>query len=579
MLRTAPLGVVACYYVGSLPFVLGLLYFWADMSKSAFAYSQVASGSFGLALLFVWMKTWQTVFARYLWREVCGESNERWSVGRYLRVAVRQTILQASGLFLLPVALLATIPFSWVYAFYQSATVLDDGGRGDLRGLIRKAVALSRRWQKQNILLIWTLSPYLMVVAAGLFLVIMPVIRAITLEWTGFFLYAAAAVFVFLLTPLSPLGVIIAANIGAAIIYVPDLVKTLLGIQTIFVRSPAALFNSTFFAIVCGLTYLCMDPAMKASYVLRCFYAESLGTGEDLRVELRRFANRTGGMARKATFLLILWLAILMNSDASASDKSQPLPGAVVEPAELDRALDDELSHRRYVWRMPKILRSQLEDEEGRINSFFERVINKLADWGKPILRRIDRFLEWLKDLFPERQETERRKLSEISDTLRIILYTLSGVLLCIVGVMLWRAWRQRGSAALEVIAQAADVRPDIEDENILAADLPEDEWLALAQELMEKGEYRQALRAVFMASLAYLGERNLVHIARFKSNRDYKQELERRAHAQPQVLEAFSHSASMYEAVWYGLHEATREMIGVAIRDQETLRVCEQAQ
>ncbi len=576
LLRTAPFGAVASYYIGSLPFVLALLYFWADMSKSAFAYSQVAGGSLGLAALFVWMKMWQTAFARRLWREVSGEPAERWSVGRYLRVAVRQTIIHASGLFLLPVALLATVPFGWVHAFYQNATVLDDGAKGDIRGLMRKAAELSRPWQKQNVLLIWSLSPYLMVTAATLFLVIMPVIRAVTLEWTGFFLYLAVAVFLLVLAPLSPLGVIIAANIAATIAYLPDLVKTLLGIQTIFVKTPAAIFNSTFFALVCGLAYLCMDPALKASYVLRCFYLESLGTGEDLRVELRRSAARATEKARGATFLLTLCIAILMSASAQARDIVHLHERTTIQPADLDRALDDELRDRRYAWRMPRIPRSQLEEEEGWINSFVMRAMDKLADWGEPILRRIDGFLEWLKKLMPERQETERRKLSEISETLRTILYILSGVLLCVVGIMLWRVWRQRGAEAPEVIARASDARPDIEGENVIAADLPEEEWLALANELMEKGEFRQALRAVFLASLASLGERNLISIARFKSNRDYKQELERRAHAQPQALEAFSQNASIYEAAWYGLHEATREMINMAIRNQETLRVCE---
>src|SRR6185369_11752656 len=66
LLRLAPAGAWASYYLGSLPFLLGLLYFWADMSRSPFAYQHLVGEAFGMSLLFIWMKCWQTVFARRL---------------------------------------------------------------------------------------------------------------------------------------------------------------------------------------------------------------------------------------------------------------------------------------------------------------------------------------------------------------------------------------------------------------------------------------------------------------------------------------------------------------------------------
>ena len=44
LLRRAPGPVLAIYYFGSLPFVLALLYFWADMSRSPLAYQHLAGG-------------------------------------------------------------------------------------------------------------------------------------------------------------------------------------------------------------------------------------------------------------------------------------------------------------------------------------------------------------------------------------------------------------------------------------------------------------------------------------------------------------------------------------------------------
>jgi hypothetical protein len=56
LLRLLPARLLASYYMGGVPFVLGFLYFWADMGQSAFAGERAAGSAFTLALLFVWMK-------------------------------------------------------------------------------------------------------------------------------------------------------------------------------------------------------------------------------------------------------------------------------------------------------------------------------------------------------------------------------------------------------------------------------------------------------------------------------------------------------------------------------------------
>src|SRR6266849_8204047 len=64
LLRTAPAITFAIYYLGSLPFMLGLLYFWADMGRSPFAYQHLAGASLGVSVLFLWMKFCHAIFAR-----------------------------------------------------------------------------------------------------------------------------------------------------------------------------------------------------------------------------------------------------------------------------------------------------------------------------------------------------------------------------------------------------------------------------------------------------------------------------------------------------------------------------------
>lgn len=56
LLRSEPGELLAGYYLGSVPFVLGLLYFWADMSRGANSDEHSVMGALGLSFLFVWMK-------------------------------------------------------------------------------------------------------------------------------------------------------------------------------------------------------------------------------------------------------------------------------------------------------------------------------------------------------------------------------------------------------------------------------------------------------------------------------------------------------------------------------------------
>ena len=570
LLRGAPVGVLAAYYVGTLPFVLGILYFWADMSRSARAHEDVAKGAFALALLFIWMKAWHTVYARRLWGDVCGHAPPRLTLMRLARIAIRQAVVQTSGLLLLPLALLVMLPFGWTHALYQNMTVLDNGESGDVRGLVRKAAGLAGLWQRQNHVVIWALSPFLMMTAVALYIVIIPVVAAITPDWTSVFLTFYSVLYIFLLMPLSPFGVVIAVNIASAILIAPHLLRTFLGVQTVFVTSPSGMFNSTFFAVVCGLTYLCMDPLMKGAYVLRCFYGESLGTGEDLRVELKRLASRALGILCVVSVLLAASSTAQAQQNPPSSEIQNPKSKIQNRAAALSRALDRELENRRYAWRMPR--EPIPVEEEGLIAAFMRGVSETIGDWLGVVRQWFEKLLDWVALRGDSPASGGGRGLGGMGGALKLLLYGLLALLLCTAAILLLRTWRQPSALSVQAVADAVDASPDIEDDTTSADQLPADGWLALARELVAKGELRLALRAVFLAGLAHLGKREFIYIARFKSNRDYAQELERRGHARPEVLETFSQSVAIYESVWYGAHQATQELLDCVVANQERL-------
>lgn len=528
LLRTAPAAALAAYYIGSLPFVLGVLYFWADMSRSPFARQHVVEAALGVSALFIWMKFWQTLFARRLRAHCAGETPARLGVKRGFHLLFTQAALQPTGLFMLPLAAIPALPLPWVYAFYQNLTALADTDATGWRALFRKAARHATLWPRQNV-------------------------QA--------------------LTCLTAFGLFVFLNCLIACAVLPQLLKSLLGIETVFSRGGTAMLNTTFFATMFGVAYLCVDPILKTIYVLRCFYGESIQSGADLRAELRRLAAPVG---RLATWLLLsLTLASAMTVRA-ADPTAMPMPAAAprqVSPTELNRAIDEVIQQRKYTWRMPREkLTEEPASEEGLISRFVKSI-------GRMIRTAVRNTLEWLgnllRKLFGNRTWSPSSPNSSF-DWIRlsqVLLYVLLAAVLSVVVILLHRMWQNRRRQPQILQTEAIQPVPDLTDENLGADQLPEDGWTKLARELLARGEFRLALRAFYLASLAHLAERNLISLARFKSNHDYELELSRRAHSFPDLRQVFGDNVGAFDRVWYGTHEASNELVAQFANNVERLK------
>jgi len=510
LLRRAPAPTLAVYYLGALPFVLGVLYFWADMGRDAFAYRHCPQAAFGVALLYLWMKCWHGLFARQLLAQVRSEPKTRWTFGRAARLVFLQSGVQPTGLFVLPFAAVLTLPFGYAYAFYHSISVLEAQPGEGLRATLRKAVEHSSRWPAQNHALI-----------AVLF---------------GF------SFFVFL-------------NLLIAAIAAPELLRMLLGVETVFTLSGLHLFNTTFLAAVGFLTYLCMNPLIKAVYVLRVFYGESVHSGEDLRVELRSLSRE----GRVAVASVLLALGLFGAQPAAADDAGDAAAPSSVSPTELDQAIREVLEQREYSWRMP---REEEAGEKGIVVTFLESVVEWTRQFLKTLRGWAEKVMDWLRSLFERRTPGDRGGGLGWMTATQSMLFVLLAAVVCALVLLCWRMWKQRHRPRADVVAQAIASAPDLTDDNVVADQLPVESWLARAQELMQQGDLRLALRALYLASLAHLAQRELIRIAKFKSNREYEQELRRRAHVHPELLSAFSTNVSTFEQVWYGRYDVSHGLL-----------------
>ncbi|MGH9720807.1 MAG: DUF4129 domain-containing protein [Bryobacteraceae bacterium] len=508
LVRRAPASVLAAYYVGTLPFLFGLLYFWSDMTGHAFASERLGGASLLTALLYQWMSVWQAVYTTGLRRELAG-SSPRWTPGRVARLIAIQCAVQPTGLLLMPAGSLLILPLAWLYAFYQNITAMGDGTDSSWRRTLARAKAQASLWPRQ--------------------------------AWLAMLIQSGFALFVLV-------------NIAFTLILVPQLAQSYLGIESTFTRSGASVLNTTFLAIALSLTYLCVDPLVKAIYLLRCFYGESLGSGEDLKVAMRwKSALTTAALA----------LALLAGAGAAGAQAPQPRANAgPIVASDLDREIDRVIHQRRYAWRLPR--EAPQPNRSNAFVRFSENVWTTLQRGLMAALRAIDKLVDWLGELLwrrsrgaPPMPGTGGGLPTGLRVGIYLVLAALAGALI----VLLWRSTRRARASVVQASAVQAQAI-DLTREDVSAAQLPEEGWLALARDWIGRNDFRMAVRALYLASLAWLGQREFVRIHRGKSNLEYRRELERRARALPGLLTAFETNVAVFEGCWYGDHTVDRETV-----------------
>ena len=514
LLRRAPLSTLAVYAAGAVPFLTGLLAFTADMRGSPTADERLGGEALGLAGLFLWLKAWQSAFGRRLRRLAAGEANTRFSARRAAHDLFIAVALQPSGLFAIPAALVVTLPFGWAFAFYQNATV-DPGepGKG-LRAAARLAARRARLRPRQN---------------------------------------HAALLVLFLL------ALFVFVDVVATLALLPYLARSLFGLESTFTRSGLAAINSSFFAVALAIAWACFDPLIKAVYVLRCFEADAIETGDDLKADWRAaFAPEK----LLAALLLVALLPAVVVAEPAASgfrfQVSAGVSGRALDPQELDRAIAHVLERSDYAWRSP---RPKAERPKGRLPGFFEAIGNFFEGVYRKARQAWRNLQDWLRRHLGLGDGEERTDAGTgwIASTNVLLLLALAAFASTI-AVLLLR--RRRRSGRISTTSLPLPAQPEPADDASAAADFPEDQWRARAAALAAAGEFRQAARALYLGSLAFLADREAITLARFKSNRQYAHELERRLRGRPELPALFADSVLLFERVWYGRHAASGETL-----------------
>jgi hypothetical protein len=521
LLRRVDTSAWVWWFGGTVPFVCYLLHFVSDMSRAASAWDRLPAGSLSLGLLYWWMKVAHAVFSDHLLRELRGEDrSEKLNLRARLRFITSQAVIHCTAFVMLPLSLAAMLPFGWIYAAYHNVSVLALSHfrkSGRTRELLRLAVTQSHYRQGAN---------------HGLMLVLL---TFACIVWLNFFTGALLAV---------------------------QLAKAITGVDSAFSRNPMLLLSTGVFTTTIMGSYLVVGPLVKAIYVLRCFYSLSRKNGEDLIVAFR-----------SAKPVLALLLAVGLITMPAAAFAAPSTPAAVESPAtpvnadKLDQNIRDVLQREAFQWRLPRNERPDPKAEPGWIAGFIKTLGQWVDDAGKWVGKTFDKLLvekikELMRDMMNNRKTAEPSgATSAWADSAQFVLKALLIVLALIIVVLLVRFWRRTPPAPAKT---SSDAMPEVnlDSEQVIASQLPENEWLRLAQEKMESGDYRLAMRALFLATLAHLGERKIVLIRKSKSNGDYVRELALRARDREDMRNRFTDSVRTFDWAWYGLHDVTRELL-----------------
>jgi len=495
LLRRASLDTLLCHWTGSVPFALMLLVFWNDVTHPPMSDLACAAESLAVALLLIWMNCWRSVFAGRLHRSLSGAAERPWNLQRVWRLVANQAFLAATKPLALPISLAAVFPFATTVEFYRNAAVL--AGREDLDPLA--VIAKARHLAGIDKFQCWLLQ--------------------------------------FLLLLLSLIAML---NVALTLIILPQLIKMLTGYESTFTRSGSNFFeNRLFLLVVLGATWLVFDPFVQAVYCLRCFQGESVETGEDLRAGLRRVRSR---LAKGAAAAVVLALAVLPVV-ARAVDS--------VVPRQLEEAVRQTMQSPEYNWRIPPP--ATAASNTPWIILATDRAIAAVQSAVKWVERMIDRLLRWIFGGLGVGPMPLGGQAPAAA--LHWSVWVLIGLAAALAGWVVWRAVKLRPRKATPS-ARPSTVPVRLDDEGLTADRLPEAGWLEMAERCLAEGNLRLAMRAFYLANLAWLGRREFLTIDPGKTNREFEVELRRRARHAPEARELFSANVRAFERAWYGLHD-----------------------
>ena len=184
------------------------------------------------------------------------------------------------------------------------------------------------------------------------------------------------------------------------------------------------------------------------------------------------------------------------------------------------------------------------DEEKGRLAEILRRSeYQKEAAEGSAIGRLWDRFMRWLASLFPQTKPIQRGSSRFISGIAQILVILVA---LAVIGFLIWKFVPRylRNRTKKKPKREARIVLGERLEPDQTAADL-----LAQAEALAHSGDLRAAIRKAYIAFLCELGDRKVISLAQYKTNRDYLSSVREKG----SLYSTMRGLTNSFEVHWYG--------------------------
>ena len=238
---------------------------------------------------------------------------------------------------------------------------------------------------------------------------------------------------------------------------------------------------------------------------------------------------------------------VVENEDCGALERLKQGITLATQTAELEKQADARAaqSRARDILARPEF---QVPEPEAPQEQSTEEDVPSSGVW--------QRFMKWLAELLEKlfrRSETQSRGPSVSAaggqTVVNVLVVVLIAGVLVVLALVLLRALgkaREGENARLEVSTQDAST---LAADPMNALSRPPEGWAHLADELAARGEYREAVRSLYLALLSRLHREGVIHYDTTLSNWDYLRQFRSRREWVP----SFRELTRRFDFAWYG--------------------------
>ena len=172
------------------------------------------------------------------------------------------------------------------------------------------------------------------------------------------------------------------------------------------------------------------------------------------------------------------------------------------------------------------------------------------AQGPNAITRLLRDLLRWIESLMPKQTEMAPGRARFISNA---VIFAIIGVAVLMIAYVVWLLFKRFYRPGETKPRKKREARIVLGER--LQPEQTSTDLLAEAEALARNGDLRAAIRKGYIALLVELGDRNVISLAQYKTNRDYL----RAVSNVPQLHSPLKRLTETFERHWYGLAQATQ--------------------